>query len=114
LCLGASDELKAFESLKRKSFNKALFNRIKEATLELYEGLPLFRGFGSMMQSFEGQIALEIMYEGSKLGIVVLPVHDSFITTEEHEEWLHKEMIHQWSQHLDVTEVTRIERKKKS
>ena len=112
--LGASDELKAFHSLRSKGVNKDKFNLIKEVTLELYEGLPLFKGFGSVMQSLEGQIALEIMYEGSKSGIVVLPVHDSFITTEEHEEWLHKEMIRQWSQYLEVTVTTRIERKKRS
>ena len=64
-----------------------------------------------MMQSLEGQIALDIMYRGAKAGIVVLPVHDSFITTEEHEEWLFKEMEHQWRKHLEVAEGTRIEKK---
>lgn len=109
--LGASDELKAFQSLTSKGFNKVLFNRIKDVTLSLYPGIPLFRGFGVMMQSLEGQIALDVMFRGAKTGIVVLPVHDSFITTVEHEEWLFKEMEHQWRKHLGVAEGTRIEKK---
>ena len=67
-----------------------------------------------MMQSLEGQIALDIMYRGATTGIVVLPVHDSFITTEEHEEWLFKEMEHQWRKHLGVTQGTRIDKKNRT
>lgn len=81
--LGASSESSAFGALKKDRFNKELFNKVRDALLSLYPGVPLFRGFGVVLQSLEGQIALDIMYEGVKAGIVVLPVHDSFITTVE-------------------------------
>ena len=111
--LGASEELKAFQSLTRKRFNRQLFNKIKDATTELYPGIPLFKGIGAMLQSLEGQIALDIMFEGAKAGIVVLPVHDSFITTEGNEMWLLEEMIRQWSNHVGADVETKIEKKEK-
>ena len=109
--LGADSEEKAFNSLKRKKFNKELFNKIKLATTSLYEGLPLFKGVGVMLQSLEGQIALEIMDAGASEGIVVLPVHDSFITTENNEEWLWNQMLKQWANHVTDGTKTRIEKK---
>jgi hypothetical protein len=42
---------------------------------------------------------------------VVLPVHDSFITTVEHKEWLREQMTIQWAKHLKDGAVTRIEEK---
>lgn len=110
-CLGANSELKAFNSLKRKRFNKELFNKIKVATTSLYEGLPLFKGVGVMLQSLEGQIALDIMDAGASEGIVVLPVHDSFVTTVDNEGWLRDKMINQWSNSITDGAKTRVEKK---
>ncbi len=110
--LGADSEVKAFNSLKSKKFNKELFNRIKMATTSLYEGLPLFKGVGVMLQSLEGQIALEIMDAGANEGVVVLPVHDSFITTVDNEQWLSNQMIKQWSNNVTDGAKTRIDKKK--
>jgi hypothetical protein len=109
--LGADSEEKAFNSLKRKKFNKELFNKIKVATTSLYEGLPLFKGVGVMLQSLEGQIALDIMDAGASEGIVVLPVHDSFITTVDKQDWLWDQMINQWSNHAKDGAKTRVEKK---
>jgi hypothetical protein len=111
--LGADSELKAFNSLKRKKFNKELFNRIKEATTNLYEGLPLFTGVGVMLQSLEGQIALDIMDAGASEGIVVLPVHDSYIATVDNEDWLWNQMIKQWANHVTEGTKTRVDKKNK-
>lgn len=109
--LGADSEQKAFNALKRKKFNKELFNKIKVATCSLYEGLPLFKGVGAMLQSLEGQIALDIMEAGANEGIVVLPIHDSFITTLDKEKWLWDEMIRQWSNHVTHKAKTKVEKK---
>lgn len=109
--LGADSEQKAFNSLKRKKFNKELFNKIKIATTSLYEGLPLFKGVGVMLQSLEGQIALDIMDAGANEGIVVLPVHDSFITTIDKEEWLWNQMINQWAINVSDRANTKVEKK---
>jgi hypothetical protein len=110
--LGADSEEKAFNSLKRKKFNKELFNKIKVATTSLYEGLPLFKGVGVMLQSLEGQIALDIMDAGATEGIVVLPIHDSYIATVDNEEWLWNQMAKQWANHVTDGTKTRIEKKK--
>lgn len=109
--LGADSEVKAFNSLKRKRFNKELFNKIKLATTSLYEGLPLFTGVGVMLQSLEGQIALEIMEAGANEGIVVLPVHDSFITTADNESWLRDQMFKKWSNNIIDGAKTKVEKK---
>lgn len=109
--LGADSEQKAFNSLKRKKFNKELFNKIKAATSSLYEGLPLFKGVGVMLQSLEGQIALDIMEAGVNERIVILPVHDSFITTVDKEEWLWNQMTNQWANNVKEGANTRIEKK---
>lgn len=109
--LGADSEQKAFNSLKRKKFNKELFSKIKVATASLYEGLPLFKGLGVMLQSLEGQIALDIMEAGANEEIVVLPVHDSFITTIDNEAWLRNQMTKQWGINVADGANTRIEKK---
>lgn len=77
-------------------------------TLQVY----LFKGMGTVLQSLEGQIALDIMYEGSAAGIPVLPVHDSFLTIDAHEDWLREQMEYQWSRHTNDHGVKpRIEKK---
>jgi hypothetical protein len=112
--LGADSELKAFNSLKRKRFNKELFNKIKLASTSLYEGLPLFTGVGVMLQSLEGQIALEIMDAGASEGRVVLPVHDSFITTADNSDWLLDQMIKKWAMNVMNGARTKVEDKEKN
>ena len=71
----------------------------------------MFRGFGVVLQSLEGQIALGIMHEGVKAGVVVLPVHDSLITTVENKEWLREQMTVQWANHVKEGALTRIDEK---
>ena len=64
-----------------------------------------------MLQSLEGQIALDIMYQGAMDHIVVLPVHDSFVTTREHKQWLWQQMLKQWAHHVREGAVPMIEEK---
>jgi hypothetical protein len=110
---GAESETTAFNALKRSGFNQKLFNTIKHATLNVYPTLSsaLFSGIGVNLQSLEGQIALDIMYEGTMVGIPVLPVHDSFITTANHEDWLREQMYVQWMKHVKQGVKTRVEKK---
>ena len=98
--VGSSDREKAFSACKRHKINKPLFNRLEKATKQLIPNFPFYKSFGNILQSTEGQIALDVMYAGVKKGIPVLPVHDSFITLTEHEDWLRKEMTKQWKKHL--------------
>lgn len=111
VALGADDEEKAFGGCKRHRINRELFSKLKDATSKLFPSIPLFTGIGLSLQSLEGQIALDIMVEGAKAGIPVLPVHDSFITTVENEEWLRNQMLHYWKLHVDTTSEPRIDKK---
>jgi len=108
---GADSEIKAFNGLKRSKFNRNMFNNIKEVTLQWYPNMPLFKGIGVQLQSLEGQVALDILYEGSQMGIPVLPVHDSFITTVPNEEWLRERMHYWWCSHLHSKSSPKVERK---
>ena len=89
------------------------FDRIWHALTESFPGVPLFQGFGTMLQSLEGQVALDIMLNGARSGIVVIPVHDSFITTADNEHWLLHEMHEQWLIHTGAELTTRVNIEKK-
>lgn len=110
---GADNEDTAFNALKRRRVNRERFNTLKEVTFSAFPSIKgaLFKDMGAMLQSLEGQIALDIMYEGTKVGIPVLPVHDSFITTVDHEDWLREQMYVQWMKHVKEGVKTRIDKK---
>ncbi|MCF8147991.1 MAG: hypothetical protein K9J50_05475, partial [Sulfuritalea sp.] len=101
----------AFNACKKDKINRQLFNVLEEATLTAFPNIRLYSGLGVFLQSLEGQIALDIMVEGVNHNIPVLPVHDSFITTVGNEEWLLKQMLHHWQQHLVTTHKTKVEEK---
>ncbi len=63
--LGASSEGSAFGAMKQHRFNRQVFESVKDALLSRFPEIPLFKGFGTALQSLEGQIALDIMYEGA-------------------------------------------------
>lgn len=110
-CLSAQDAEQGFDACKKHRINKALFIKLETAFTTEYSEIRLYSDLGSHLQSIEGQIALDIMLDGAKAGIPVLPVHDSFITTTEHEEWLREKMIFHWKGHLNVTRSTKVEKK---
>ena len=111
--LGASSEGSAFGALKQYRFNRQVFESVRDALLSRFPEIPLFKGFGTALQSFEGQIALDIMYEGAKAGIVVLPVHDSFITTSKNKQWLLEQMMEQWASHVRAGAKVKVDAKDK-
>ena len=49
--------------------------------------------------------------DGASEGIVVLPVHDSFITTIENKDWLVQQMLQKWADHVRAGAVTTVEQK---
>ncbi len=111
--LGSDNEETAFNALKSSRVNRERFNALKEATFSAFPQLrnALFKDMGAMLQSLEGQIALDIMFEGVKARIPVLPVHDSFITTVDHEDWLREQMYVQWMKHVKEGVKTGVEKK---
>jgi hypothetical protein len=109
--LSAASATVAFNACKRSQINQRLFNALEEATLTAFPNIKLYSGLGVFLQSLEGQIALDIMVEGVNHNIPVLPVHDSFITTVGNEEWLLKQLLLHWQQHLGTTHKTKVEKK---
>ena len=110
-CIGAGDATKAFNACKKDRVNKELFLKLVAATNIAFPDVPLYQGFGIYLQSLEGQVALNIMAEGARNGIPVLPVHDSFITTKNNELWLRNQMMKQWKQQVDTPYETKVEKK---
>lgn len=111
VCLGANNAQKAFEACKKHRITKELFNHLEAATLEAFPRIRLYEEIGVMLQSLEGQIALNIMVEGAKNNIPVLPVHDSFITTATNAKWLLQQMINQWKEQVMTSFSTGVEKK---
>ena len=111
VAIGSPNRVNGFKALNAKGFTNKKSQHINDALLDLFPGVPLFRGFGAALQSLEGQITLDVIFAGARRGIVVLPIHDSFITTTEHKEWLKDEMLKQWSIHVKEGAVTRVEQK---
>lgn len=109
--LSAQSASVAFNACKKHKINRQLFDVLEEATLTAFPKIRLYSGLGVFLQSLEGQIALDIMVEGVNHNIPVLPVHDSFITTVGNEEWLLRQMLLHWQQHLGTTHKTKVEKK---
>ena len=109
--LSAANATQAFNACKKEKINKALFLKLETATNTAFPDVPLYAGFGVYLQSLEGQVALNIMLEGAKCGIPVLPVHDSFITTTKNEGWLRDQMIKQWKEQVSTAYETKVEKK---
>lgn len=111
VAIGANSQAKAFKALNAEGFTNIKSQLIRDTLLKMFPGVPLFRGFGAVLQSLEGQIALDLMYEGALGGIVVLPVHDSFITTIENKDWLVQHMLQKWADHVRAGAETTVEQK---
>jgi ATP-dependent protease HslVU (ClpYQ) ATPase subunit len=78
------------------TINKVLFEKIEQATLKRYPKLVLFDGFGKHAQSLEGQILLDVMTEGVKRDITVLPIHDAVAVSTKDREWALSIMEEKW------------------
>lgn len=102
MSFGANDSERAFNACKKEKINQDLFNSLRDTVLNIYPRLDsyLFRDLGAKLQSLEGAIAIDIMLEGVKKNIPVLPVHDSFAVPIKHEGWLIETMQLVWSQHV--------------
>jgi hypothetical protein len=110
-CISAISAKQAFNACKQHKINRELFNKLEIATITAFPDIKLYVGIGVYLQSLEGQIALNIMVEGANNNIPVLPVHDSFITTTDNEQWLRDQMMTQWKEQVMTIQETRIEKK---
>lgn len=57
-------------------------------------------GCGLELMRYESDICAQIMADGVRDGKLVLPIHDSFIVQEQHEEWLRGAMVRNYRDRL--------------
>jgi hypothetical protein len=111
VCISASNPNSAFNACKKHKINKDIFVALETATIAAFPKLKLYLGLGVNLQSLEGQIALNIMVSGAEVGIPVLPVHDSFLTTCANEDWLRDQMVKKWMENVNTECMPKIEKK---
>lgn len=75
---------------KSKKYIEALIDDFEEMHSQIAK--HLYSGIGLELQSIDSQIAENVMYNLAVKGILVLPVHDSFICSVEYKDILLKEM----------------------
>lgn len=109
--LSASNATEAFNACKRYKINKKIYLALETATAAVFPKIKLYSSIGLTLQCLEGQIALDIMVAGAEAGIPVLPVHDSFLTTCENEDWLRDQMIKKWMENVNTEYMPKIEKK---
>ena len=99
---GSPTEEKAFNACKEHRINRELFNKLKDATQKIYPDIGFFNpvGFGTVLQSSEGQIARQLLLNGVEAGIPALPIHDAFAVEEKNCDWLVEQMKSIWNQNF--------------
>ena len=110
--LGSTNEETAFNACKEHKINRELFNKLKDATQKIYSDIGFFNpvGFGTVLQSSEGQIARQLMLNGVEAGIPALPIHDAFAVEKQNCDWLVEQMKSIWNQNFSceaAVEITR-------
>ena len=100
--IGSTNEEIAFNACKEHRINRELFNKLKDATQKIYPDIGFFNpvGFGTVLQSSEGQIARQLLLNGVEAGIPALPIHDAFAVEEQNCDWLVEQMKSIWNQNF--------------
>ena len=101
IAMGADNRDKAINACRLDSINFKTFELIEKAALKRFPKLALFCGFGVQAQSLEGQILLDIMVEGAKQDITVLPVHDAIAVNDSYTSWSEEQMTEKWMRHVN-------------
>ena len=76
------------------------FRVIEAATVQRFPMLKLYNDWGVFAQNLEGSILREVMLNGIKKDIVVLPVHDAVAVQQKHESWAMDAMSEAWDKHV--------------
>ena len=109
VALGSSSQGEAKNSCRRrrKIYSKA-FEAILHSTQKFYPALNLFSGWGPHGQNLEGKIIKDVMLEGARRGIVVLPIHDAVAVQQKHLEWAERQMLASWGKITDTEGLARV------
>jgi hypothetical protein len=84
--------------------------QVRDMILERHESVnELFgSGMGKALQRVEADIALDVIVSLMEEGILCLPIHDSFIVIETHEERLHDQMIDSYRNRLSFDPIIKV------
>ena len=68
----------------------------------MYSDIGVFNpaGFGTFLQSSEGQIARQHLRNGAEAGIPAIQIHDDFAVEEQHCDWSVEQMKSIWNQNF--------------
>lgn len=83
------------------------FKGLTEAIQKRHQPIAEFfrSGEGIRLQRIDSDIAEDVMMSMMEAGVLVLPIHDSFIVTEEHADKLHKTMKWAYRKHMNGKEI---------
>jgi len=109
--MGASNRVEAASSCRLEGMTAATFDSIEAATRNRFPKLQLFIGWGLSAQNLEGAILRNVMLQGARLGIVVLPVHDAVAVQQQHAEWAMTAMQAAWKKEIgtDVDTLVKVD-----
>jgi hypothetical protein len=62
-------------------------------------------GFGLKIMNIESKICQGVLSDGVAYGVPILPIHDSFIVTEENKDWLYQSMMNNYKKILNFDPV---------
>lgn len=99
-CEGREATLKAMRGAKHIKNAEAVLSAIEESHPTIREHFHK-REIGLQLQQLDSIIAVGIMKDMYKAGIVCLPIHDSFIVQTKHEDKLRTTMNKWWMYHLN-------------
>ncbi|WP_154647644.1 hypothetical protein [Luminiphilus syltensis] len=98
---GASSKKEGSSALYGSRLKDKEIDACHDAALDLWPDLDgwLFTDAGVKLQSLEGSILLDVIYEGAKKGIVVLPIHDAIAVKQSDVLWAEDAMERFWLDH---------------
>lgn len=78
------------------------FDTVEKYVFNTYPNLPYYQGWANIAMNYEGEIIKQVMLEGMKNDIVVLPIHDAVAVQEKHKAWAEEAMMRLWNDVVGV------------
>ena len=98
IALSCDTPKSAHNALIFERYRGSEIKTLENATRHCYPNLRLYDALGIHLQSLEGQILMQVMYQGVLEGKVVLPIHDAVAVKAQDAEWAAERMEAAWVQ----------------
>jgi hypothetical protein len=91
--------LGAFKS--HKSGGRELdFEILEGYVFDRFDRIPYYEGWSLQLMNWEGEILKQVMLEGVKNNIAVLPIHDAVAVQAEHKQWAETTLKKCWNEFM--------------